>query len=104
MPPDWSRTFPAPSISAHRIRPWKAVGGLPASVSAERALPALSAFAAESAAEARRANLLLVAFLASLTRPRRASLISVPVSALRTTRLAGIDRGLIAVPLIRVTA
>src|SRR5256714_12409846 len=97
-------TVPDALTTAHRIRPWKAVGGLPANVSAERALPALSAFAAESAAEARRANLLLVAFLASFTRPSRASLSWVPVSALLRMRSPGIERRLIVDPSIWRTA
>src|SRR5436190_18030930 len=110
MPPDWSRTVPFRATSAQRMRPWKAPGGLPPSAEAlpadpaVSALPALSAFAAESAAAARRANLLLVALRASLTRPSLASLISVPVRALRRTRSAGIERGRMLVPLMRLTA
>src|SRR2546421_1881747 len=110
MPPDWSRTLPAWLTSAHRMRPWKAPGGLPPSAEAlpadpaVSALPALSALAAESAAAARRANLLLVALRASLTRASLASLISVPVRALRRTRSAGIERGRMLVPLMRLAA
>src|SRR3981081_4015778 len=86
------------------MRGWNAPGGLPPSASALRAFPALSAFPAESAAEARRANLLLVAFLASLTRPRRVTLIWVAVSALFRMRSPGIERRLIADPSIWRTA